>query len=228
LEREFKIEVSSHSCRKCGRSFAAGEEYFSAVTETAEEDRLQRQDFCPACWSPESIAAFSFWKARVPEPAASTGHGPRLIDMGRLMQLFEHLAEAPDVEAQRFRYVLALVLMRKRRLKVVESRRLSGGRGEELTLRETGGQRRHVVSCPSITEEEIRSVAGRLRDILDMPERWDQIAPPDRTVGAVPVSGLTETGTAPLESRGTVPFSERQEKGTAPDDPAAEAPQTDA
>jgi hypothetical protein len=227
LEREFKIDASSHSCAKCGHVLAVGEEYFSAVTETSEENRLQRQDFCPTCWSPESIPCFSFWKTRVPEPAA-VDRGPRLIDMGRLMQLFEHLAEAPDVEAQRFRYVLALVLMRKRRLKIVETRRLPGGQGEQLTLRETGGQRQHVVLCPSITEEEIRSVAGRLRDILDMPERWDQIAPPEPAAGAVPVSGLTETGTAPLESRGTVPFSERPEKGTAPEGPAAENPETHA
>jgi hypothetical protein len=71
--------------------------------------------------------------------------------------------------------------MRKRRLKILESRRLPGGRGEELTLREPGTQRQHVVVCPNVTEDEIRSVADRLREILDMPERWDQVqaAPAD-------------------------------------------------
>jgi hypothetical protein len=43
-----------------------------------------------------------------------------------------------------------------------------------LTLRETGTQRMHQVSAPSVTEDEIRSVADRLRDILDMPDKWDQ------------------------------------------------------
>ena len=181
MDREFKIEASSHRCHTCQRVFAVGEEYFSAVTETQEEDRLARHDFCPACWGPESAACFSFWKTRVPEPETPNDRGPRLVDMGRLMQLFEHLADALNVQAQRFRYVLALVLMRKSRLKILESRRLSGGRGEELTLREPGTQRQHVVLCPSVTEDEIRSVADRLREILDMPERWDQVqaAPAD-------------------------------------------------
>jgi hypothetical protein len=57
----------------------------------------------------------------------------------------------------------------------VESRRLAGGRGEELTLREPGTDRRHVVSCTSISEDEIRGVADRLRDILDMPDTWEQL-----------------------------------------------------
>jgi hypothetical protein len=98
LERDYKIDASSHKCHKCEHVFAVGEEYFSAVTETQEEDRLARHNFCPGCWGPEA-AAFSFWKTRVPEPDAPTDRGPRLVDMGRLMQLFEHLADSPDVPA---------------------------------------------------------------------------------------------------------------------------------
>ena len=173
LDREYKIDASSRCCRTCRRVFGVGDEYYSAVAETAQENLLERHDFCPACWKPGEAGYFSFWKARVPEPEPPIQRGPRLIDMGRLMQLFEHLADSPDPQARRFRYVLALVLMRKRRLKVMESRRPKGG-GEELTLRETGTQRMHQVSAPSVTEDEIRSVADRLREILDMPEKWDQ------------------------------------------------------
>ena len=90
------------------------------------------------------------------------------------MEMFERLGDAEDESARRFRYVLALVLMRKRRLRLVSSRRLGPGRGEELTLREVGGDRQHVVTSPGLSEEEIRSLADRLRDILDMPEKWDQ------------------------------------------------------
>jgi len=175
LEREWKLDASSRRCQACSRAFAVGDEYYSAVVETTEENRLARQEFCPACWKPDGGAYFSFWKARVPPPEEHERRGPRLVDLGRLMQLFEHLADSTDEPAQRFRYVLALVLMRKRRLKIVESRRLVGGRGEELTLRETGTERRFVLSSPSVTEEEIRSVADRLREILDMPETWDQV-----------------------------------------------------
>jgi hypothetical protein len=120
--------------------------------------------------------------------------------MGRLMQLFEHLADAPDDQAQRFRYVLALVLMRKRRLKILETRRLSGGRGEVLTLREPVTQKQHVVNCPSVTEEEIRSVADRLRDILDMPERWDNPTAAEAPAVASEAPARQAEGRAPAEA----------------------------
>jgi hypothetical protein len=175
LEREYKIDASSRRCRTCGRVIEVNEEYYSAVVETAQENLLERHDFCGPCWKPPEGGYFSYWKARVPEPEPDTHRGPRLIDMGRLMQLFEHLADSEEVQARRFRYVLALVLMRKRRLRVVESRRLKDG-GEELTLREVGTQRTHAVSAPPVTEDEIRSVADRLREVLDLPEKWDQAA----------------------------------------------------
>ena len=175
LDRDYKISASSHVCQACDRQFGVGDEYYSAVVEVEGEQVFARHDFCPDCWKPDAAAYFSFWKTRVPEPEQPRRRGPQLVDLARLMQLFEHLDDAQEDHALRFRYVLALVLMRKRRLKVVSSRRLAGGRGEELTLREPGTDRRHVVRAPSISDSEIRTVSDRLRDVLDMPEKWDQI-----------------------------------------------------
>ena len=179
LDREYKIAASSHTCQGCARRFGVGDEYYSAVREAEGEDVFARHDFCPACWNPDGAAYFSFWKTRVPEPDQPRRRGPQLVDLARLMQLFEHLDDAEEDRALRFRYVLALVLMRKRRLKVVSSRRLAGRSGEELTLRETGTDRQHVVRAPSLSDDEIRTVSDRLRDVLDMPEKWDQLATDD-------------------------------------------------
>jgi hypothetical protein len=203
LDREYKIGAPSRHCHTCERVFGVGDEYYSVVVETAQEDHLARQDFCPGCWNPDAGTYFSFWKARVPELEAAAQRGPRLVDLGRLLQLFEHLADSPDEQAQRFRYVLALVLMRKRRLKIVESRRIAGGRGEALTLRETGSERRYEVSCPSISDEEIRSVADRLREILDMPDKWDQLADAAAEIAAPPEPAAPSEPAA--EAAGDVP-----------------------
>ncbi|HUX00044.1 MAG: hypothetical protein WBD63_08515 [Phycisphaerae bacterium] len=177
-EREYKIESSARRCTTCDRVFAVGEEYHSAVVETEEEARLARRDFCPACWKPDAEGYYSFWKTSIPEPEPKQKSGPRLIDLGRLMQLFERLADAEEPENVRFRYVLALVLMRKRRLRLLSTRRL-GGRSEAMTLREVGGDRQHTVTNPGLTDEEVQSVADRLREVLDMPERWHEEEPAD-------------------------------------------------
>ena len=199
MEREYKIDASSRRCRTCGRVIEVNEEYYSAVVETAQENLLARHDFCDPCWKPPEGGYFSHWKTHVPEPGPDLRRGPRLIDMGRLMQLFEHLADSEEVQARRFRYVLALVLMRKRRLRVVESRRLKDG-GEELTLREVGTQRTHAVSAPPVTEDEIRSVADRLREVLDLPEKWDQAAaaetPSDQAGAGTQTESASEGGSS--------------------------------
>ena len=168
-DREYKIEASSRRCHTCQRVFIVNDDYYSAVVETAE-DLFVRQDFCPDCWNPEH-SYFSFWKTRVPEPEAAS-HGPRFVDMERLLQLFQRLEEQQEPEAQRFRYVLGLVLMRKRRLRLLSSRRLKGGSGEELTVREVGAGREYVVTCPGLSQAELAAVADRLREVLDMPEKW--------------------------------------------------------
>lgn len=172
LDREYKINVSSRRCGTCGRAFLVNDVYYSAVVETEEEGRLARQDFCPDCWKPGG-AYFSFWKTHVPEPQEEPSRGPRLVDVERLMQMFQRLEDSEDEQARRFRYVLALALMRKRRLRLLESRRLGGGRGEELRVREVGAEREYTLVCPGLSEAELASVADRLREILDMPDQWD-------------------------------------------------------
>ena len=175
IDRDYKISPSARTCQACSRRFGVGDEYYSAVVEAEGDEVFARRDFCPDCWAPDAAAYFSFWRTRVPEPPPDRRTGPRLVDLDRLLQLFDHLAAADEEHAQRFRYVLALVLMRKRRLRLVSSRRLAAGKGEELTLREVGAQRQHTVRSPSLSEDEIRSVTDRLGDILDMPQRWDEL-----------------------------------------------------
>jgi hypothetical protein len=44
-----------------------------------------------------------------------------------------------------------------------------------MTLREVGSEKTHVVLSPGLSADEMISVAGRLQEILDMPERWEQV-----------------------------------------------------
>jgi len=199
IDRDYNIGTSTRTCHVCGREFGVGDAYYSAVVEAApeSEEMFVRWDFCPDCWTPDADAYFSFWKTRVPEPPPDRTSGPRLVDQTRLMQMFEHLSEADQDQARRFRYVLALVLMRKKRLRLVSSRRVAVGRREELTLRETGTERRHVIACPVLSEDEIRSVTDRLGDILDMPEQWDRVEAGEAEPAAgAPADEATESGEA--------------------------------
>jgi len=204
IDRDYKITPSTRTCHVCNRRFGVGDEYYSAVVEAEGDEVLARHDFCPDCWSPEAAGRyFSFWRTRVPAPPPDRRAGPRLVDLDRLLQLFDHLSGTDEEHAQRFRYVLALALMRKRRLRLVASRRLPGRQGEALTLREVGTQRQHTVRCPPLSEDEIRSVTDRLGEILDMPQRWDELDA-EAAVGAEAAADAPDakTGVEPGATRG--------------------------
>ncbi|MCL5946234.1 MAG: hypothetical protein M1472_05200 [Planctomycetes bacterium] len=79
----------------------------------------QRLNFCPECWRggkrPAAPAEmFSFWKTIVPESPKK----PKVfVDDSVLLDLFNRLADREEIMDLRFRFVLALLLMRKRLLK---------------------------------------------------------------------------------------------------------------
>jgi hypothetical protein len=87
-----------------------------------------RVDFCEACWDggkrPEQLAEevvghtktvmFSFWKTTVP---AQEQKKKLLVDDAVLMDVFSRMEGKTEPQEIRFRFVLALILMRKRLLK---------------------------------------------------------------------------------------------------------------
>ncbi len=99
----------------------------------AEPSPFVRVDFCLACWGagtrPEELSAeareeiapgspglemFSFWKTTVPLPQQKK---KLLVDDAVLMDVFQRMEGKSQPQEIRFRFVLALILMRKRLLK---------------------------------------------------------------------------------------------------------------
>jgi hypothetical protein len=93
---------------------APGETYWSALVGHGAE--VERRDFSEAAWEGPPPGAFSWWKARV--PLADTPR-QRLAPNDVMLELFERWESEPDkVES---RYVLALLLVRRRVLRIEES-----------------------------------------------------------------------------------------------------------
>ncbi len=104
-------------CRVSGRAIAPGETYIAALIEkTAEEgEGLDRADFTLEAWesSARPSRLFAFWRATLD---SEDSNKPTLIDDESLLGLFEQLEGASEPKRLAFRYVLALLLVRKRLL----------------------------------------------------------------------------------------------------------------
>jgi hypothetical protein len=156
---DWEIKKTLGQCCGTGREFAVDEEYYAALVETAEG--LVRQDFCAEYWESQKPQVYCFWKTRMPSPDRKK---QIFIDTEMLLAFFDRLATESDPEKIQFRFVLMLILMRKKRLKY-ESSRVEEGR-EIWTVRVAGQDRMEEAENPHLTEEQVEQLSAQMSQIL--------------------------------------------------------------
>ncbi|MAE64403.1 MAG: hypothetical protein CMJ18_09035 [Phycisphaeraceae bacterium] len=124
----YEIERPTGRCSLTDSQLVPGEPYMATLVELTEQEieaaaesaaaRLgfRRLDVCWAAWQegkrPERI--FCYWKSTVAEPNKKK---KLFVDDHVLVNLFRRLAEAEQPQRKAFRFVLGLILMRKKLLR---------------------------------------------------------------------------------------------------------------
>jgi hypothetical protein len=156
---EWEINKPLGLCSGSGRKIRYGEEYFGALVETAEG--LQRRDFCAEYWNSEKPDVFCFWKSRLASPDQKKA---RFIDDEMLMAFFQRLENETESRKVDFRFVLALVMMRKKILKYDQTK---NNRDNEIwRLRVVGENRTVDVLNPHLSEDQIEQLSSQMGQIL--------------------------------------------------------------
>lgn len=109
-----ELAACSRRCAASDAPLAPGQSYYSVVLP--ENGQLVRRDFAAEAWQGPPEGAVAWWKATAPQAVTA----PRLAPEDMLLQLFERLAGSP--EERELRYLLGLLLLRKRLLRFVEAR----------------------------------------------------------------------------------------------------------
>jgi hypothetical protein len=156
---DYQIEANTRRCAATGRELHSGEKYFAALLEV--DGKFVRQDYSSEAWTGPPAGAFSFWTGRV--PAADEGRRPR-IDDDLLLDCFQRLEGQAEPDKVNFRYVVALLLMRRRRLKFEEVR--TAGGEETLCLRCARTRTRYEVVNPRLTEGQMAAVQEEVLKVL--------------------------------------------------------------
>ena len=156
---EWEINKPLGQCSGTERTIESGEEYFAALVET--EEGLQRRDFCADYWESQKPDVFCYWKTRLPEP----GQKKQLfVDDQMLMAFFERLGKETEPEKINFRFVLAMILMRKRILKYDET--INKDDKEVWRLRIVGEKHTVEVVNPHLDEEQLEQLSSQIGEIL--------------------------------------------------------------
>jgi len=156
---EWEINKPLGQCYGSGKAIEYGDEYFGALVET--DEGLQRKDFCSDYWQNQKPEVFCFWKTRLPNPEQKK---QIFVDDDMLMAFFERLEKETEQDKINFRFVLALILMRKRRLKYDETKIEDGS---EIWLLKVAGEKHTVeVINPHLDEEQIEQLSSQIGQIL--------------------------------------------------------------
>ena len=159
---EWEIDKPLGQCCGSGKKIEYGEEYYAALGET--DQGLARRDLCADYWQAEKPDVFCYWRTKLPEPGQKM---QIFVDDEMLMAFFERLAEETEQEKINFRFVLALVLMRKRRLKYDSSKTEDGN--EIWRLRIVGADRQFVeVMNPHLDQKQIEQLSSQIGEILQV------------------------------------------------------------
>ncbi len=158
-QQDWPISKFTGRCARTGRLLGEGEEFFSVIVPEGEE--LRRLDFSVAEWSGPPDGALGYFRARVPLKGKPK---KPLVDEANLFEFFERLRDETDAARVRFRFVLALMLVRKRTLRFESSERTE--EGEFWVLRAPRDGSTHRVANPDLTDDEAKQASEQLAVLL--------------------------------------------------------------
>ncbi len=165
MAKEYNIPKTSSRCRKCNAEMPSGSELVALLRELAED--FQREDYCVACGTEIQAATgadvVGVWRSRVPAPQEKK---KLFIDNDLLVNFFERLEGTEEPAKINFRFVLALVLMRKKLLAYDGRSKLPDGR-EKWKMHFRGTEQAAEVIDPHLDETMIAQTSEHLGEILE-------------------------------------------------------------
>jgi hypothetical protein len=157
---DWEIQKPLGECAGTGQAIEPGHEYYGALVDSPEG--LLRKDFSEDYWLNQKPDVYCYWKSKLPFPNEKK---KLFVSDEMLMAFFDRLETETEPERINFRFVLTLILMRKRRLKYDASALVEGK--EVWTLRVTGEKRTVKVVNPHLEEDQIEELSGQMGQVLN-------------------------------------------------------------
>ena len=148
MSQSWNYQTRKGGCVACDRSFVEGETLFSLLS--MGEESLERGDLCSSCFESHDQANDLYWW----RTQHSEKRGGLKLDLDALLALVMRLEEDVRDGALDFRFLVALLLVRHRKLKLASVTKK--GKKEFLELRKPRAKKTrsagHSFSVPSIGE----------------------------------------------------------------------------
>ena len=185
---DWNIQSRAHACEACSKPFADQEVYHTLLSE--ERTELRRADICSACWqlqfsegARERKGFISYWQGVYEAPPPPTD----AIQKETAETLLRKLVEQNDPRYVPAGYILAVMLERKRVLKVKEQILRDGKRTFIYEQPKTGDV--FTITDPDLHLDQLeqvqRDVAALLEHGLNLPPATANTTPDASAVALV-------------------------------------------
>ncbi|HEY2572726.1 MAG TPA: hypothetical protein VGH65_01615 [Verrucomicrobiaceae bacterium] len=161
----WNIKTRSHECARTGRPFVEGENFHAAIHFDTQSGEFVRRDICAEAWADENAerAPFSSWQS-VFALAETAPPKPELTGRDSAENLLRKLCEEDEAHTENARYILALMLERKKLLVPKETREGEQGRMLIYEHRKTGEV--FIIRDPELRLDEIEQVQEQVAMLL--------------------------------------------------------------
>ena len=158
---DYDIQGPARVCAATGHALKPGDRFFAVLAASA--GKMVRTDYAADAWPGPPQGAVAYWAGKVP----AADHKPRkpVVNDDLLLDCFDRLKGSGDPDGLNFRYVAALLLMRRKRFKFEDAARDAQGR-DVLIVRDARGGAVHHVIDPRLTDEQIAAVQTEVFRVL--------------------------------------------------------------
>lgn len=213
INQDWRIRASTAQCALTGARFADGEPFYTCIFEDSEGDGFVRRDYSLPAWqqarSTLDPPPYSFWRSTHKAPPETADRGAEMDTSAEGM--LRRFVEEDDPRTENARYILALMLERKKTLVPVDAKE-----AETRTLlfyEHAGSGEVFIVADPGLRLEQIESVQAEVSALL-AEEEARAAAPAD---GDSP-SGLPGEGEEVADDVGEAEEDKAEEKGEQPEE----------
>ena len=161
MAQDWEIKGRAETCSVTGRPFQDGEYFYTLLFR--EKEGFQRQDLCEEAWTArnDNIQPFSFWRSKFEPPPP-----PEAEALGRetAEDLLRRYMQEENPQHGNARYILSVMLERKRILKQVEARNDEHGRTLIYEHVKTGEV--FVIPDPQLRLDQLTAVQNEVAGML--------------------------------------------------------------
>ena len=165
LNEPWSIKSRAHICTVTQLHFVAGESFYTAIFPDPETGGYLRKDFSLDGWKNRTNTdenPFSFWQSVYHPPVKNIAVEVTAKSPEDLLRL---LINEDEDHTENARYILAIMLERKRQLKETDTQTLSNGIIRIYEQPKTGDV--FIIKDPNIALSEIENVQQEIAELLD-------------------------------------------------------------